>query len=45
MNQNSSNPLLSWSDRPPFDKFEVNQVVSGIDTMLKVREEAIHTLE
>lgn len=45
MNIDSTNPLLNWSDRPPFDKFDPSQVVSGIDTMLEACESALQELE
>ena len=45
MQNSTTNPLLTWSDRPPFDKFEVDQVVSGIETMLEECESIVQELE
>ncbi|MFT7587725.1 MAG: oligopeptidase A, partial [Cellvibrionaceae bacterium] len=41
----SSNPLLNWSERPPFDKIEIEQIVPGIDTLLAESETALQQLE
>ena len=45
MNKNQSNPLLNWSNRPPFDKFQPDQVVPGIEELLETAEEALQKLE
>ncbi|MFK7802625.1 MAG: M3 family metallopeptidase [Anaerolineae bacterium] len=45
MKTSIENPLLNWSERPPFDKIKTEHIVPGIETLLAESEAALQELE
>ena len=45
MSSSNTNPLLNWSERPPFDKIKTEHIVPGIEILLSESEEALQKIE